>query len=93
MMAQWTGARPRYFGSSEPCMFSAPRLGMSSHAAAEHVAVVEGKHEIRPRAAALGDAFEGVGILRRLHLEVDAPRADLLDAPEPAAARPDRRRA
>jgi len=32
MMAQCTGARPRYFGSSEPCMFSAPRFGMSSHA-------------------------------------------------------------
>src|ERR1700679_3188225 len=29
-MAQWTGALPRYLGSSDPCMFSAPQRGTAS---------------------------------------------------------------
>jgi hypothetical protein len=33
MMAQFTGTRPRYFGSSEPCMFHAPRVGKASSGA------------------------------------------------------------
>ena len=29
-IAQFTGARPRYFGSSEPCMLKAPFLASAS---------------------------------------------------------------
>ncbi len=32
-MAQFTGARPRYLGRSEPCMLKAPRMALASIAA------------------------------------------------------------
>ena len=82
MIAQCTGARPRYFGSSEPCMFNAPRRGSASHAALKQVAVIERKHEVRPRAATLGDPLDGVRIIGRFHPQAVC-LGQLLHAAEP----------
>ena len=50
--AQLTGARPRNFGRSEPCMFQAPSGGSLEHLVGEQAPVVEGQDEVRPRPTA-----------------------------------------
>ncbi len=44
--AQFTGARPRYFGSSDPCMLSAPMRRQREQRRPQHPPVVEREQEI-----------------------------------------------
>ena len=41
------GARPRYRGSSEPCMLSAPRGRQCQQFRTQHLAVIEAEYEVR----------------------------------------------
>ena len=72
--AQLTGARPRYFGSSEPCMLKAPRRGGREQRRRQHAAVVEREEEVgrerlqRARAArscGSSGAIDGEPVLAR----------------------------
>ena len=47
--AQLTGARPRYFGSSEPCMLNAPRAREREDRGRQHAPVIERKDDVGPR--------------------------------------------
>ena len=44
--AQLIGARPRYFGSSEPCMLNAPERRQREDLRADHVPVINREDQV-----------------------------------------------